>query len=372
MGNKSTPLTAQPRLGFIAGFISWRPNRASQGISVLPAHHISIRLTKNSLAYIPESRQTYILHSGTDINSSPKDKSETPPPPAQPTATMCRQYYRYCRDCHELFAMPEPDMREACEAFQKVQAIKTHLKKCPVGETPVIRSQSGHGGKVCERCSKKNHNEQRQRENAQKRARRAKLKRDKMTAGIGAGNVVWTPPSNWTAGVVDAQIVALHSPQPKRLNTSKMRLITQAYHFGLDGSSAMMTPNHLNALQQGCGIYSESRQQFTATLSNVPQSQEGECDKIATEMRNEPKLHDPYRSGPQDVTTTKLDIPLYQEEQREEVDLGIALNNDSKCVQSHTEKFSFSDFRLRMELNQWCTVFGDNDDSNMATSSGEF
>ena len=263
-------------------------------------------------------------------------------------------------------------MREACEAFQKVQAIKTHLKKCPVRETPVIRSQSGHGGKVCERCSKKNRNEQRQRENAQKRARRAKLKRDKMTAGIGAGNVVWTPPSSWTASVVDAQIVALHSPQPKRLNTSKERSITQAYHLGLDGSSAMMAPNHLNALQQGCEIYSQSRQLFTATLSNVLQSPEDTCDKIATEIRDEPKLHDPYRSGPQDVTTTKLDIPLYQEEQREEVDLGIALNNDSKCVQSHTEKCSFSEFTFSVELNQWCTVFGENDDSNLATSSGEF
>ena len=257
-------------------------------------------------------------------------------------------------------------MRESCEAFQKAQAINPLLKECPVDEVQLIRSRSGHGGKVCLDCSSKNRDEQRKRENAQKRARRAKLKRDKMTAGIGAGNVVWTPPSTCAASVVDAQTVALHSPQPKRLNTSKVRSITQAYQCGLDGSSATMAPNNVNAPQQGRGIYSRSRQLFTATSSHVPQSQGDDRDRVAIEMRDETKLHHPYRSDPQDVTTTKLDIPLYQEEQREEVGLGITMTNDTKCGQSHTETCSFSEWSFRMELNQWCTVFEDNDDSEDA------
>ncbi len=253
-------------------------------------------------------------------------------------------------------------MRESCEAFQKMKAIKTHLKKCPVEEIQLTRSPAGHGGKVCGPCSKKNRDEQRKRENAQKRARRAKLKRDKMTAGIGAGNVVWTPPNTWASSVVDARTVALHSPQPQRLNTHKVLSSTQTLQYGLNGSvsRATMAKNQMKAPQKERRVYSRSCQLFAATVSNVLQPQENGHDSITPELCHDTELHHQHRSEPHDVPTSKLDVPWYQEEQRDQIGLGITIPNDPKSGESDTDTCSF----FRMELNEWSTVFDNSDDSD--------
>ncbi|CAD6587920.1 MAG: hypothetical protein ASARMPREDX12_003052 [Alectoria sarmentosa] len=264
--------------------------------------------------------------------------------------------------------MPEPDMREPCEAFLKAQAIKIYLNECPGVEIPIIRALSGHGGKVCEPCSKKNRNERRIRENAQKRARRTKLKRDKMTAGIGAGNVVWTAPNAWTASVVDAQIVALHSPQPRRLNTFKVKSVTQSLQYGLNSSisTATMAQNHVNVSQDERGVYSQSQQLFAATMSNVLQPQENGLDRIAIEMQDDLNLHHQHNSKPQDLPTTTLDVPIYPKQQSQQVGLGITIPEDAKWGQSHGEICSFNEWSFRMELQKWSTVFEDNDDPDDA------
>ena len=358
MENKLTPLTAKPRLGFIVGFVSWR-SRASRGISVPPAHHTSIRLTRILL-----SIQTPLKG---DIRStfwnkhpfSSQTQTRNPTRPSQPTITMCRQYIRRCRDCDNLFPMPEPDMREPCEAFHKEKAINIHLKECPGKEIKLMRASSGHGGKVCGSCNKKNRDEQRKRENAQKRARRAKLKRDKMTAGIGAGNVVWTPPNTWAHGVVDAQTVALHSPQPQRLNTSKVLSTTQ---YGLNGSvsTATLAKTHTKAPQKERRVYSRSCHLFAATVSNALQPQENGHVNVTPELCDDTELHHQHRSGPQYVSTAKLDVPWYQEEQRDQIGLGITIPKDAKSGESNAETCSF----FRMELNEWSTVFEDSDVSD--------
>ncbi|KAF6232313.1 hypothetical protein HO173_009418 [Letharia columbiana] len=260
--------------------------------------------------------------------------------------------------------MSEPEMREPCEAFQKARTIKRHLKSCPGDEIPVIRPLSGHGVKVCGTCSKKNRNEQRKRENAQKRARRAKLKRNKMTAGIGAGNVVWAPPNTWPSIVVDSQTLALHSPQPKPLNDFNVRSMTQALQHGLNGSisTAMMSHNHVSVSQHERGVYSQSHQVLAATMSNALQLQEDGHDRIATEMRDDVTLHHQYKFESPDLPTTMLDVPVYQEQQCQHVGPGITMADDAKWEQSRTETCTFSEWSFRMELNEWSTVFDDNDD----------
>ncbi len=254
-------------------------------------------------------------------------------------------------------------MREPCLAFRKAQVINSHLDSCPADEIQVIRPLSGHGGKVCEACRTKNRKEQRKRENAQKRARRAKLKRNKMTAGIGAGNVVWTAPKIWSPNVVDAQTLALHSPPTQRINTLKVRSTTQALQYALSGSlsTATMTQNHVDVSHHEHGIYSRSHQLFAATTSNILHPQEKGHDTIVTELRDDTQIHHHYESEPQDLSATLLDGPLYEDQKHQPVGLGISMPNDAKWGQYHPETCSFNEWSFRMELNEWSTVFDDDD-----------
>ena len=276
-------------------------------------------------------------------------------------------------------------MREPCDAFGEARDIEPDLKACPVREIKVIRPLSGHGGKVCDTCRKKNRDEQRKRENAQKRARRAKLKKDKMTAGMGAGNVVWVPPHVWSPSVVDtpdtckpsvmntpafvdAHTLALHSPRPRRLNTFNVRSVTKAVQCGLNGSisTATMEENHVSFSKHERGVESQSRQLFVATMSKVLQPEGNGHDKITNEIRDDAKLDD-------HLSTNSLDFPLYQEEKCEQVGLGITMADDAKWWQSHTETCFSSEgsFRmepegleLREELEKWSHVFEDDHDSD--------
>ena len=259
-------------------------------------------------------------------------------------------------------------MRDLCPVFQEAQAIKPHLKKCPVRDYEMIRPLSGHGGKVCAPCRKKNRDEQRKRENAQKRARRAKLKRDKMTAGIGAGNVVWTPPNTWAPSVVDAHTLALHSPQPQRFNTFKVRSMTQALQYELNGSisTETITHDHTNVSQDERGIYSQSRQIFAATMSDALQPQKNGHDMLATGIPEDNNLSSQHEDKTQDLTKTMIDDPEHQPQKHEQVGLGITIPNDAKWGESHAEPCSFSEWSFRMELNEWSTVFEDNGDSDDA------
>lgn len=265
-------------------------------------------------------------------------------------------------------------MRESCEAFRQAQIIKPYLKKCPDNEVQIIRPPSGHGGKVCEPCSSTNRIEQRKRESAQKRARRAKLKRHKMTAGIGAGNVVWTAPTTWRASVVDGPTLALHSPQPRRLNTFNVRLMAQAHQYELNGSisTATTAQNYVNVSQQERGVYSPSSQLFTATTSRVLQPQENGHDRVATEMRDETNLYHQYKTKTQGLPTATLDTPVYQEQQRQPVGLGISIADDVKWGQDPPETCSLNQWSFRKELEQWSIIFEeDNDVFDDARSFGE-
>ena len=318
---------------------------------------------------------------------------------SQPIAIMCRQFYRHCRDCHELFPMPEPDMREPCTPYQTQQILKPYLENCPGHEVQVIRPPSGHGVKVCERCRKKNREDQRQRENAQKRARRAKLKRQKMTAGIGAGNVVWTTPKTWKPIVMDARLIAPLSPQPQRprlWNILKIMLTTQALQYALHGctSTATMTQDHVDISHHEGGVYSQSCQTFatttTTTTSNILRPQ-GNCDDImVSEMHDDTSLRCEYETETQATATKgldhppyqkhkgqpiglgiKMDIdaeppdePVFQERKHDQVGLGISMNKDPEGNQNLTEAYSFDECKFGTELNKWSTVFDDSDDDD--------
>ena len=271
-------------------------------------------------------------------------------------------------------------MRESCEAFRKAQALNPSLQRCLGVEVQTIRPPSGHGAKVCEPCGKRNRNEQRMRENAQKRARRAKLKKNKMTAGIGAGNVVWSPPNTWTPSNMDAQNLALHSPQAQRKGRPRgphvlsVRSMTQAQRqYGLNGSvsTAMMAQRHVNLCQHERDAHLESRQLFAATMSNVLHPPENGHDRIITDIHHDADLHHHYnKTGPKylptpepdiPLPTPKLDVPLYQEQQHQPIGLGVTIPNDAKQEQSHTETCVFKEWSFRMELNEWSTVFDDDD-----------
>ena len=256
-------------------------------------------------------------------------------------------------------------MRDSCEIFREAQMNEPRLEKCPDKEIEIIRPSSGHGGKVCESCSRKNKNRQREQENARKRARRAKLKRDKMTAGIGAGNVVWTAPKSWGNTVVDAPTLALHSPTPRRLH---MTFMAQARQHGLDGriSTSTMAQNHTKISQQQGGVYSHSRQSYRSTTYHVQQPQEHGQAKIAKEILGSTNLCQESESKPQSLPTPTPtpDGPACQEIKRERVGLGITLTNDDKWGHSHGEKYCSSDWELefRDELKKWSTVWDPDDD----------
>ena len=99
----------------------------------------SIMLTKKNshpTDFLLRRHTSYTLTQTYTFISSTEKK---PHPPPHPTASMCRQFYRYCRDCHEPFRMTEPDMRESCKAFEDAQAIKPFLTRCPGFEVQVIR-----------------------------------------------------------------------------------------------------------------------------------------------------------------------------------------------------------------------------------------
>ena len=283
-------------------------------------------------------------------------------------------------------------MREPCKAFLAEQVLNPHLENCPSNEIQAIRPPSGHGVKVCGRCRKRNHEEQRQRENAQKRARRAKLKRQKMTAGIGAGNVVWTAPKICKPSVMDARLVAPLSPQPQRprlWSMLKVMSTTQALQYALHGciSTATITQDHVNISHHEGGVYSQSCQTFATTTSNILRPQ-GSCDDVmVTEMHDDTSLHYQYESEPQAVATRALDEPpyqkhkgppvglgikmdidaespnepVYQEQKHEQVGLGITMNKDPEWNQKHTEACSSDECSFQRELNKWSTVFDDSD-----------
>ena len=249
--------------------------------------------------------------------------------------------------------MREPDMREPCKTFEKASIIMPCLKTCPGGEIQVLRSPSGHGGRVCEACRKMNRNEQRKRENAQKRARRARLKKEKMNSGIGNGNVLWTPPEAWAPSVVDAHVLALHSPQPQRL--FKVRSTTQALQYALNGSisTATMNEKSVDVLQHEGEINSKSRH---ATISNASDPQ----DDAVTEVRGDKNLHQ-CLTEPQRLPITPLDEPLYQGQKHQAVGLGISKANDARWDQRMMESYSINEWGFRMELNKWSTIFEDDD-----------
>ncbi|KAM0794328.1 hypothetical protein BDR22DRAFT_711067 [Usnea florida] len=276
---------------------------------------------------------------------------------------MCRQFIRYCRDCSELFPLQEPGMRESCETFREAQMSAPYLEKCPDKEIEIIRPASGHGGKVCESCSRKNRNRQREQENARKRARRAKLKRDKMTAGIGAGNVVWTAPNIWGNSVVDAPTLAVHSPTPRRLH---MKFMAQASQHGLNGriSTSTMAQNHTKISQeQGC-VYSHSGQSYRSTTYHVQQQQEHGQFKNAEETLGSTNLCQESENKLQSLPTPAPDGPACHETKHEPVGLGITLTDDAKWGQSHGEKYSSSDWEreFRDELMKWSTVWDPDDE----------
>lgn len=284
-------------------------------------------------------------------------------------------------------------MREPCKAFEAEQMLKPHLENCPGVEIQAIRPPSGHGVKVCVRCRKKNREEQRQRENAQKRARRAKLKRQKMTAGIGTGNVVWTAPKIWNPSVVDARLVAPLSPQPQRprlWNILKVMSTTQALQYALHGciGTTTMTQDHVDISHHEGEVYSQSCQTFATATSNILRPQ-GNCDDIkVTKMHDDTSLPCEYESEPQAVATKPLDESFYQEHKGQSVGLGIGMNTEAKSPdepvyleqmheqiglgitmskdpewnQKHTEGYPFDEYSFRTELNKWSTVFDDSDE----------
>ena len=254
-------------------------------------------------------------------------------------------------------------MRESCEVFREAQMNEPHLEKCPNKEIEIIRPSSGHGGKVCESCGRKNRNRQREQENARKRARRAKLKRDKMTAGIGAGNVVWTAPNTWGNGVVDAPTLAVQSPTPRRLH---MRFMAQAHQHGLDGriSTSTMAQNHTKISQQQGDVYSHSRQSYRSTTYHVQQPQEHGQAKLAKEILGSTNLCQGSERKSQSLPTPSPDGPACQETKCKPVGLGITLSDDAKWGQSHGDKYCSSDWEreFRDELMKWSTVWDPDDD----------
>lgn len=296
-------------------------------------------------------------------------------PLPQPAATMCRQFYRHCRDCHEVFSMAEPGMREPCKAFQKALVIDPHLIECPGDEIQVFRPPSGHGAKVCGSCKKTNREAQRDRENAQKRARRAKLKREKMTAGIGAGNVLWTAPNTWIPNMMDAQILPLYSPQPRRprgCNILTVRSTTHALQYALDGSISMATTtqDNIDVTHEEHEVYSQSCTTSAATKSKDPHPQEYSQATLAIDMRENTNLQHKYESEPQYGPTKLLDEPFCQAEKCQPVGLGITMANDAELGPNHTETCSFDEWSFRMELNQWSTVFDEDDDDGITKELG--
>ena len=289
-------------------------------------------------------------------------------------------------------------MREPCKAYQAEQILKPHLENCPCYEVQAIRPPSGHGVKVCGRCRKKNREDQRQRENAQKRARRAKLKRQKMTAGIGAGNVVWTTPKTWKPSVMDARLIAPLSPQPQRprlWNILKIMSTTRALEYALHGctSTATTTQDHLDMSHHESGVYSQSCQTFaktttTTTMSNILRPL-GNCDdRMVTEMHDDTSLRCQYQTEPQatatkglddppyqspegqpvglgikmDIDTEPPDEPVFQERKHDQVGLGITIKKDPEW--NHTEAYSFDECNFQTELNKWSTVFDDSDEDD--------
>ena len=254
-------------------------------------------------------------------------------------------------------------MRESCETFREAQMNEPHLEKCPDNEIETIRPSSGHGGKVCELCSRKNRNRQREQENTRKRARRANLKRDKMTAGIGIGNVVWTAPNDWGNSVVDTPTLPLHSPTPRRLH---MRFMAQARQHGLDGriGTSTLAQNHTKISQQKGAVYSQSSQSFRSTTYHVQQPQEHGQDEIANETLGGTNLCQKYESKPQGLPTPTLDAPACQETQCEPVGLGITLADDAKWGQIYGDRYRSSDWEceFRDELMKWSTVWDPDDD----------
>ena len=286
-------------------------------------------------------------------------------------------------------------MREPCKAFQAEQVLNPYLEDCPANEIQAIRPHSGHGAKVCGRCRKKNREEQRQRENAQKRARRAKLKQQKMTAGIGAGNVVWTAPKQQKPSMMDACLVTPLSPQPQRprlWNILKVMSTTQALQYALHGciSTATVTQNHVDISHHEGEVYSQSCQTFATTTSNILRPQ-GTCDDMmVADMHDDTSLHYQYESEPQAVGTKALDAPpyqeqkgqpvglgikldidaesrsepVYQEQKYEQVGLGIIMNKDPGWDQKDTEAYPFDECSFRTELNKWSIVFDDSDEND--------
>ena len=254
-------------------------------------------------------------------------------------------------------------MRESCETFREAQMNEPQLEKCPDNEIETIRPSSGHGGKVCEVCSRKNRNRQREQENARKRARRAKLKKDKMTAGIGAGNVVWTAPNTWGDSVVDAPTLAVHSPTPRRLH---MRFMAQARQHGLDGriSTSTMAQDHTKISHQKGGVYSHASQCYRSTTYHVQQPQERCQTKTANETIGSTNLCQESESKPQDLPTPTRDAPACQETQCKPIGLGISLADDAKWGQSHGDRYCSSDWEreFRDELMKWSTLWDPDDD----------
>ena len=276
---------------------------------------------------------------------------------------MCRQFYRYCRDCGEPFPMKEPGMREPCKAFETARLSKPHLEVCPE-EMPLIRPLSGHGMRVCKPCRVTNRSKQRERENAQKRARRLRLKKDKMTAGIGAGNVVWTPPKICIPSVMDPQTLGMHSIQ----SSTRVESTTQEIQYGLIGSigRAALAQTDINISQKECGVYTQSCQEFASSMATVLPSREIDHDTVAHDMYQDNNSRHEFGSDSQDYTSTSFPTPSCGELKHEEASLDITLPLVPKWNQTTTEtcSSSFNEWSssFRMELQKWSTVFDEDFD----------
>ena len=203
--------------------------------------------------------------------------------------------------------------------------------------------------------------------------------------------MVWTPPHTRTPDFVDAQTLALHSPQapqrktrPRGPNILSVRSMTQAhrqYEVNSGINTATMAQSHVNISQLEREAYLESRQLLTPMTPSALQPQEHGYDEIKTEFRNDSQLHRQHNiivpqylptpkldghlpktvpdvSLPPPPSATNLDVPLYQEQQHfSPIGLGIKFQKDTKQEQTNTQTSFFDEWRFRMELTEWRCVF---------------
>ena len=193
---------------------------------------------------------------------------------------------------------------------------------------------------------------------------------------------------------------ALQSPvttkrkgRPRGPNILSVRMTQAQRQYGLHSSisTAIVAQRQVNISQLEHKAYLESQQLRTATMSKFLQPQE--YGRVSTEVRYDrhsyhglptPKLDVaqptpttldlPLRTPKPDTSLptppkTNPDVPLHQKQQNPAVGgvgLGIMLPTDTKQEQSQTETPFFDESYYRMELNEWATVFDEDDSADDA------